>query len=237
MGTLNEVYQLKPIALSASAILKVKKNCEDSFLKHFDLKNTVTKEKGLFSDTFVSISDNGKVERIAIYSPERTIDFKEPGIYLSIQSDGKWGFNDEFVEGVESAAPFLEDTLFFVIYDERITRFEVLNGQLRIEVTNNFDQWEHQFDNYLRSNYSDSPQLIADYCVDEVIELRLFLEDLEANDNDPGIYYELEDYEELLSKISRYREYIPTEEFKELEDWLNEKITFQKKWEDQRYNQ
>ncbi|WP_343606416.1 hypothetical protein [Fluviicola sp.] len=235
MGTLNEVYQLKPIVLSASAILKVKKNCEDSFLKSFDLTNTVAKEKGIFSDTFLYIADEGKVERLAIYSPERIIDFKETGMYLSIQSDGKWGFNDAFVEGVENAAPFLNDALFFVIYDDRISRFEISNGKLNLEVTYGFDKWDYAFDKYILSNYSDSPQIIADYYMDQVIELKLFLEDLAANDEDPGKWCEVEEYEDLFSKITEFSEYISTEELNNTMDWLNEKIAFQKKWEDQYY--
>ncbi len=235
MGTLNEVYQLKPRALSASAILKIKKNCEDSFLKSFKLENTLTEEKGIFSDTFLYVSKDGKVERLAIYSPERTIDFKEPGIYLSIQSDGKWGFNDAFIEGIESAATFLEDSLFFVIYDKQMSRFEIENGKLHLEVTHNFDTWEYAFDNYLVSNYGESPQMIADYYTDKVIELKLFLEELVANDDDPGTYFELEEYEDLLSTILSFGEYIPGEELKSIQDWLKEKIVFQKDWEDQHY--
>lgn len=235
MGTLNEVYQLKPIALSASAILKVKKSFENSFLKNFNLKNTDIKERGIFSDTFLYISNDGKVERLAIYSTDRIIDFKEPGIYLSIQSNCKWGLNDPFIKGIESAAPFIEDSLFFVIYDERIRRFEILNGKLNIEETNDFDKWDYRFDKYIVSNFGDSPQIIAHYYIDTVIELKLALEDRIANDSDPGAYYEVEDYEDLLSKIVTYSEYISTDEFNSIKDWLNEKIVFQQDWENQDY--
>lgn len=235
MGTLNEVYQLKPIALSASAILKIKKSFEDSFLESFNLKNADIKERGIFSDTFLYISDDGKVERLAIYSTDRIIDFRKPGIYLSIQSDAKWGFNDPFIKGIESAAPFIEDTLFFVIYDESISRFEILNGKLQIEVTNDFDKWDYRFDKYILSNFSDSPQMIADYYTDQVIELKLSLEDMIANDDDPGIYYEVEEYEDLLNKIVEYSEYIPTDELNTIKDWLKEKIVFQKDRENKYY--
>lgn len=236
MGTLNEVYQLRPIVLCASAILKIKKDSEDSFLKSLNLINPFPKEKGIFSDTFLYVSDDGKVNRLAIYSPERIIDFKEPGIYLSIQSDGKWGFNDEFINGIESAAPFLEDTLFFIIYDKQISRFEILNGKLHLEVTHDFYKWDYAFDKYIISNYNDFPQMIANYYIDVVIELKLFLEDLAANGEDPGIYYESEEYEDLLVKISRFSEFISTEELQNITNWLKEKIAFQKKWEDEYYS-
>lgn len=235
MGTLNEVHQLKPVALSTSAILKVRKNCEDPFLKSFNLEHTVAEAQGIFSDTFLYISAKGKVERLAIYSPERIIDFKESGIYLSIQSDGKWGFNDAFDNGIESAAPYLENALFFVIYDTRISRYEILDGKLHLDVTNNFDQWDYAFDQYVLSNYGDEPQVIADYFVDQVIELQLFLEDMVAHDNDPGDYYELEEYEDLLSKIERFSAYIPAGELENIQAWLNERIAFQKSWDDQHY--
>ncbi|MCC7452798.1 MAG: hypothetical protein IT222_01425 [Crocinitomix sp.] len=235
MGTLNEVYQLKPITLAASAILKVKKNCENSFLHSFNLENIETKTKPIFSDTFVSIKNNGNVERMAIYSPTRTINFKEPGIYLSIQSDGKWGFNDAFIEGIKSSAPFLADSLFFVIYDTQISRFEILDGQLNIQVTTDFDKWDHQFDKYIITHFQDSPQLIADYYIDHVFEMKLFLEDLVANNDDPGAYYELEEYEDLLTKILQYGEYSSPKELKTIKDWLQERIAFQKNWEDQHY--
>lgn len=235
MGTLNEVYQLKPITLSASAVLKVKKNCEESFLKQFNLGEIGPVIKGLFSDTFVCKSDDGKVERIAIYSPERILDLEEPGIYLSIQSDGKWGFNDAFIEGVERATPYLEDSLFFVIYDTRISRFTITNGKLHIEVTTDFDQYDHAFNKYILFHYENSPQLIADYYKDEVIELKMFLEELADNDNDPRSYYELEEYEELLNKVISYSTYIPTKDLKQMKDWIEEQITLQKDWEDQYY--
>lgn len=145
------------------------------------------------------------------------------------------GFNDPFIKGIESAAPFIEDTLFFVIYDESISRFEILNGKLQIEVTNDFDKWDYRFDKYILSNFSDSPQIIADYYIDTVIELKLALEDLIANDDDPGIYYEVEEYEDLLNKIVEYNEYIPTYELNTIKDWLKEKIVFQKDWENKYY--
>ncbi|GAA3629528.1 hypothetical protein [Flavivirga jejuensis] len=235
MGSLNEVYQLKPITLSASAVLKVKKNCEESFLKRFDLEEIGSEVKGFFSDTFVYKSDDGKVERMAIYSAERLLDLQEPGIYLSIQSDGKWGFNDAFIKGIERTSPYLEDTLFFVIYDTRISRFNITNGKLHIKETTDFDQWDHAFDKYVLYHYKESPQLIADYYKDEVIEMRLFLEELVDNDDDPRSYYELEEYEELLNKIIRFGKYIPMEELKIMKDWLQEQIVLQKKWEENYY--
>jgi hypothetical protein len=235
MGTLNEVYQLKPVTLAASAILKVKKKCENSFLHYFNIENSETKAKPIFSDTLVSITNDGKVERLAIYSPERIIKFKEAGIYLSIQSDGKWGFNDAFIEGIERSAPYLEDSLFFVIYDKQISRFEILDGQLNVQVTNDFDKWDFKFDKYILAHYQDAPQIIADYYIDQASEMKLFLEDLVANNDDPGSYYELEEYEDLLNKILQYSKYIPTKELKNFKDWFQEKIAFQKNWEDQHY--
>jgi len=234
MGTLHEVYQLKPKALSCSAILKIRKNCEGAFLQSFKLSNTV-KEKGIFSDTFIYISHDGKVQRLAIYSPERKIDFKEPGIYLSIQSDGKWGFNSDFEKGIERAAPFLEDSLFFVIYDTQITRYTIQDGELITEVSYDLDKWDYSFDKYILSNYTDSPQIIADYYIDKAAELKVFLEDMIANDSDPGDYYEVEEYEELLNTIIRFSEYIPEEELVSIKNWFKEKIAFQKAWEDQHY--
>lgn len=236
MGTLNEVYQLKPIALSASAILKVKKNCEDSFMKQFDFREFGEEVKGLFSDMFVCKSNDGNVERLAIYSPNRTINFKESGIYLSIQSNGKWGFCDAFEKGIEDIAPFLEDSLFFIIYDVRISRYEVLSGKLRIEVTNDFDKWDYRFDQYVLSNYQESPQVIADFYVDQIVEMKLHYDEMIKDDEDPGRCYEEEEYEELLIKIRACKKNIPNQEMKNLENWLEERIIQQKAWDDQYYD-
>lgn len=98
-------------------------------------------------------------------------------------------------------------------------------------MTNDFDKWDYRFDKYILSNFSDSPQIIADYYTDQVIELKLSLKDMIANDDDPGIYYEVEEYEDLLNKIVEYSEYIPTDELNTIKDWLKEKIVFQKDWE------
>lgn len=102
-------------------------------------------------------------------------------------------------------------------------------------MTNDFDKWDYRFDKYILSNFSDSPQIIADYYTDQVIELKLSLEDMIANDDDPGIYYEVEEYEDLLNKIVEYSEYIPTDELNTIKDWLKEKIVFQKDWENKYY--
>lgn len=235
MGTLNEVYQLKPFVLSASAVLKVKKESEDAFQQAFDLKEIGSEVTGLFSDTFVSKSDNGTVERMAIYAAERFLQVEEAGIYLSIQSDGKWGFGDAFINGFERAAPFLEDALFFVIYDIRISRFTIENGKLSVEETANFDQWEYKFDQYVRSNYSDFPALIADYFMDEVVELKIHLEELAAEGGDPRNFYEWEEYAELHDKLMMYRDYISPDTFEPTTKWLSEQIVLQKAWEDEHY--
>lgn len=194
-----------------------------------------TKRKGIFSDTFLYVSDDGKVDRLAIYSPDRVLDLQVPGVYLSIQSDGKWGFNDPFIQGIETAAPFLEDALFFVIYDVQVSRFEILNGKLHVEVTQDFDQWDCVFDKYVVAHCRDWPQVVADYYMDKVVELRLFMDDLIANDCDPCAYYELEEYEDLLQQVDSYSEYIPVEALQHVKEWLNERIAFQKDWDDQYY--
>lgn len=235
MGTLNEVYQLKSFVLSASAVLKVRKEKEHAFMKAFDITEVGPNITGLFSDTFVSKSTDGKVERMAIYAAERFLPVRDGDIYLSIQSDGKWGFNDAFTNGIERAAPFLEDALFFVIYDIRITRFTIENGILSIDETTNFDEWDHQFDQYVLSHYMDFPVIITEYFLDEVVELKMHLEELAAEGGNPRSFYEWEDFEEFLNKLISYRSYLPMEKVEPMEAWLREQIVLQKAWDDAYY--
>ncbi|WP_157845040.1 hypothetical protein [Chryseobacterium indologenes] len=47
---------------------------------------------------------------------------------------------------------------------------------------------------------------------------------IENGDDPKELYYEIEDYEDLLSKISNYKSHISTEEFKKLESWLKAQI-------------
>ncbi|NOQ76161.1 MAG: hypothetical protein GQ574_29445 [Crocinitomix sp.] len=57
-----------------------------------------------------------------------------------------------------------------------------------------------------------------------------------ANDEDPGRFYEVEEYEALFSKIVSHKKYIPIKEMKDLEGRLKEQIIFQKGWEDEYYD-
>jgi hypothetical protein len=237
MGTLHEIYQLKPRVITQSAILIIKKDMETSFLEKFPPnKSEEVNEWGIFSNTFVKKSNDGKVERHAMYACDRIIDFKAPGIYLTIQSGSKYGFNDGFIQGVKSIAPYLENTLFYVIWDRLISRFEIKNGVFSLQEAKNFNDWDYSFDKYLISNYIKFPQFIADFFVDQIVEMKLHYDDMIKEGDDPGILYETEEYEELLNKIRTYKKNISIEKMKNIESWLKEKLILQRIWEDQEYS-
>lgn len=237
MGTLHKVYQLKPKVIVDGAILLVKKDKEKSFLEKFpSSKPKEEDEWSIFSNTFVKRSNDGKVQRYAIYGSDRVIDFKESGIYLSIQSGSKYGFGNDFIEGIKNISPYLENTLFYVIYDHLISRFEIENGVLTLNSAKNFDEWNYRFEEYLACNYIQSPQTLADFYVDQIIESMMHQDEMIKKGNDPGSYFEIEEYEELLGKIWTYEKYIPLEIMKKLEPWLKERIIFQKIWDDEHYD-
>jgi hypothetical protein len=237
MGTLHEIYQLRPKALSDGAILPVKKKKRRLFLEQYAGKSDSKKEEwGLFSNTFAINSAEGKVHRIAIYSSTRILDFGESGIYIAIQSGSKYGFDSTFEEKLQSLAPFLEDALFYVIWDNIRTRFEVKDGTLSFQKEKDFDQWDYSFEKYLTSNYVQYPQIVADFYVDQIIEMKLRLEDLVANDEDPRLYYDVEEYEEVLNNLNSYEAYIPVKVLNDLKGWLKEQFILQKDWEEKYYD-
>lgn len=237
MGTLHEVYQLKPRVIANGAVLIVKKDMEKSFLEKFSTNRQKGEDEwAVFSNTFVKKSNDGKVERYALYVSDRLIDFKNPGVYLTIQSYSKYGYNNDFIEGVKNISPYLENTLFYVIWDHLISRFEIENGVFNLQEAKNFNEWDYRFDTYLVSNYSKFPQFIADFHVDEIVEMKLSYDEALKEGGDLGILYETEEYEESLNRIRAYKKYIPIEIMKDLDNWLKERIILQRIWEDQYYS-
>lgn len=230
MGDLHCVYQLKPRILTYGAILHVKKDQENIFLEKYKInKNIYNQGQEIFSNIFVTNSYDGKVRRYALYATARTVDFKKTGVYLSIQDGSKSGFID-FEEHINEISPYLEDTLFYVVLSSTINRYEIKNGKLLFERTQdlNFDLWDYNFGKYLTANYPSEKQLIADFYTEEISELIRFHLELTDDETDPKDYYDKEEYEEFLTKINDYKEYISIEKFKELEDWLKIQIDYYK---------
>jgi hypothetical protein len=237
MGTLHEVHQLKPTVISEAAIVRVKKEKQSAFLKKYKTaKSENNLEWGLFSNTMAIISADGKVERYSMYSANRIIDLKVPGVYISIQSGSKYGFNSDFDEFIGELAPYLENALFFVIWDFVIRRYEIENGALTFQLRKDFEKWDYDFEKYLDSNYPDSPQVRADFYVDRITEMQLFIDELIKDDDDPGIMQEVEDYEDLLQKLDAHKNHIPNKQVKAINDWLNDRLIFQRAWEDENYD-
>ncbi|UKB83357.1 hypothetical protein LF887_20450 [Chryseobacterium sp. MEBOG06] len=225
MGTLHEVYQLQPKVLTCGAILRVRKDQETLFLEKYAINRDLYNEgQGIFSNTFVTHSDNGKVRRYALYAKEKIIDFEEPGVYISIQDGSKNGFGRDFDELIHEMSPYLEDTLFYVIWDFIINRYEIKNGKLHFKSTENFSSWNYNFEDYLLANYTSSTQLIADFYVEKANELILLHNRLKEYGNNPNELYEIEEYEELLANINNHKKYISIGRFTELENWLKVQI-------------
>ncbi|MGH1519847.1 hypothetical protein [Chryseobacterium sp. JK1] len=225
MGTLHEVYQLTPKVTRHGAILRVRTDRENLFSeKYSPHQKTYNKGQEIFCNIFVTHTNNGKVRRYALYAAERVIDFKKPGTYLSIQGGTKYGFESDFDEILNEMSFYLEDALFYVTGELRISRYEIKNGTLDFSTTWDFDCWNYNFEEYLLANDLSSPQLIADLYTEETNELFLFHNELIEVGDSSKYYYEAEDYEELLSKISNYKSHIETEKFKKLEDWLKTQI-------------
>jgi len=225
MGTLHEVYQLKPKVIIFGVILRVKKDQENLFSEKYNIdKNLHNERQGIFSNTGVTNSTDGKIARYAMHANEKTIDFEEPGLYVSIQAGSKYGFEKDFNEFLNEMSPYLEDALFYVFWDIIIYRYEIINGKLYFESTENFANWNYSFEEYLLANYSSFQQIITDFYVEETDEMILRHNTRIKYDDDPKEFYEIEEYEELLVKINYYKEHISIKRFTELEDWLKTQI-------------
>lgn len=224
MGTLHEIYQIKPKVISTAAVLPVKNELEVSFLKTYLKQN---EHWGIFSNTFVFESKDGKVPRIALYCAERYVQFPNPGFYILIQSGSKYGFETAFEENLKKIAAFLEDSLFYVIWDFLLAKYEIVNGVLFIHHEKNFNE-SNDFETYLHDHYPD--EILAKYYLDCVIEMQLFYNEMLENENEPGNVYEVEDYEKKLQKLVQYKEWIDVQEYKEMYQWLETRISFQIQW-------
>lgn len=221
MGELHGVKLLKPKIILGGAILKIKKEKEENFLKKYSNEFTHTGEWGIFDNTFVVISNDGNVERCAMYYEYKVIDFKTPGIYIQIQGQSKSGPSRyDYVDFMSNLSPYLEDALFCVHYYDSIDQYEIKNGVLHFQNKGIFDY----FEDYLLLNYTSSPEIIAGYYVEEINEMKLGHEEMIKMDEDPKEMYDYEDYEELLDKFNNYKDFLPSSESEDAVFWLKEKL-------------
>lgn len=224
MGDLHGVTQLKPRIILGGAILKIKKEQEEAFLEKYPIGVTSLGEMGIFDHTFMTISDNGIVERYAMYYDHKVIDFKNPGIYIQVRGQSKHGPNRyDYIGFMSNLSTYLEDALFYVHYCDDIDQYEIKDGVLYFKDKGKF----YEFDDYLIVDYDSSPEIIADFYTEKTNELILFNNELMENEN-INDYYDQEDFEDLLNKIRNHKEYISIEKFKELEDWLKIQIDYYK---------
>lgn len=226
MGTLHSVYQLKPTVINYGAVLRVRKDKEMLFSKKYgvDQTNTIGNELKIFENTFVTNASDGKVLKFGLYIEDTITDFKEPGIYIHLQNGRKYGYDTDFDTFLKTIAPYLEDALCYVIWDNIINRYEITNGALSFKSTPDFDRWHYDFGTYLEENYADSKPLLADFYIEKIKDLKLYHIQMIKNDDDPKEFYDRDEYEALLDSLSNYSSIIAPEEFNDLKDWLKIQI-------------
>ena len=221
MGEMHKVTQLQPKTILGGAILQVKKEKENEFLEKYSNERTHTGEWGIFDYTFAIISDDGILERYAMYYENKIIDFKKPGIYIRIQGQGKFGLSGpRYVDFMNNLSFYLEDVLFCVYYFDNIDQYEIKNGILNFQDKGKFDY----FEDYLLLNYTSSPEIIAGYYAEEIHEFQLRYEELIKMGDDPKERYDTEDYEELLDKFNNYKNFLPSNEADDCISWLKKQI-------------
>ncbi len=236
MGTLRGVYQLKPQAIYGAAFLRIRSDQEEAFTEKYLLEE-IKKQDGyyyLFENVVAQVSEYGKVLKFGMYQEDRIIDLKKPGIYLLLQSKNKRGFDSDFNELLSEWAPYLEDQLFYVLFDTAdkwIARYEIKNGELHFRQTDEMEQWDYDFSVYLEANYASDKQLLADFFTDKMMDLKTEAEEMLKFEDNLDDYYELEEYEEFLEKLERYTATNQNEYAPEMIAWLKDKITNYKPFE------
>lgn len=226
MGTLHSVYQLKPTVINYGAVLRVRKDKEMLFSEKYGVAKTFTigNELKIFENTFVTNAPDGKVSILRLYINDKITDFKEPGIYVHLQSGSKHGFESDFNAFLNTMASYLEDAIFYVIPEDIIYRYAITDGILSLKGPVNFDRWEYDFGAYLEENYADSKQLLAGFYIEQVEDLKLYHIQMIKSGDKPNEFFDRDEYETLLDSLSNYSSIIVPEEFKALEDWLKIQI-------------
>lgn len=229
MGALRGVYQLKPQAVYEAAFLRVRSDLEQGFSENY-LLEACKKEDGhyyLFENVVAQVSKNGRVLKFGMIQADRILERKDPGIYLLIQSMNKRGLNSDFREWLRECAHYLDDQLFYVLFDtadEYLARYEIKNGELHFRETYEMQIWKYDFGVYIEANYASDKQLLADFFTDKMMNLKTEIDDMLCYGSDPDDYYEREEYEEFLEKLERYTTGNPTKNAPEMIHWLKGKI-------------
>jgi hypothetical protein len=225
MGTLHNVYQLKPRATYGGAFLKVKAEKADTFMHELEAYiNTHFTDSWNPSNMDLQVSEDGNVLIHGMNQEDRTVDLQHPGTYVLIQSGNKHGFNSDFTACLNQFSDRFEDSLFYIVWDDDMQSFEIRDGHLQVGQFRNMKQWNYRFEEYLQEQYASDPQLLTDSFVDYLLDLKATADNMPQYDSNLDEYFDREEYEEMLEKLERYTETTKSEYAPEMIAWLKDRI-------------
>jgi hypothetical protein len=128
MGTLHEVYQIKPRVLNGGALLKIQlSEAKDAMEMNEAFVQNYFVDLPLANIVFQRADPHLKV--FGMYQEDRIIENPDPGYYLLVQSGSKYGFNQEFEDFFTKYAKDLQDAFFYIGYGDWIYSYEIRGDQ------------------------------------------------------------------------------------------------------------
>lgn len=225
MGTLHNAYQLKPRATYGGAFLKVKAEKADTFVHELEAYiNTHFADSWNPSNMDLQVSEDGNVLIHGMNQEDRTVDLRQPGTYVLIQSGNKHGFNSDFTACLNQFSDRFEDSLFYIVRDDDMQSFEIRDGLLQVGPFRSMKQWNYRFEEYLREQYASDQQLLTDSFVDYLLDLKATADNMPQYDSNLDEYFDREEYQEMLEKLERYSNQNQNESAPALIVWLKDRI-------------
>lgn len=200
MGTLHEVYQIKPRVLNGGALLKVQLSersnqieIEEQFIKDY------FEELPLSNLVFQRANPHLKV--FGIYQEDRMIENPDSGDYFLVQSGSKYGFGQDFEDFLSKYAKDLQDAFFYVGYGDWIYSYEIKGDKFLMNQT---ALGTRTFIEYILDSCQNQKELLSDLYFEELLTVYDYCKELKTEGYTLDWYYDNEDYEQYRV----YLEYI-----------------------------
>lgn len=219
MGTLHSVYQLTPMALHGGALVKARQACEETFPALY--ANLLQKHfSGPYSHDNTNLQRPAPLLKIfGMNQEDRYLGNMPDGWYMLIQSGSKHGFDASFVNFMTELAPFAEDILFVVSWDDLVDHYEVKDGVLMYRRDRDPG---HDLIACLENRYGEDKLLMSRLYIEEVLSMQRMFEGIAKAGDDPYDYFYPGDFAKAKQWIGEALQYCAgDEDAKRLKDWLN----------------
>ncbi|MCP3924668.1 MAG: tetratricopeptide repeat protein [Desulfobacterales bacterium] len=223
MGELHQVIQIKPYVVTNGAFIKVKSYKE--FIKIYE--SFVKRDDSPFNlNTYIEYPQQ-YIEEKEDYGRDLRLNLETKTSYLYIRSGMKDGFANNFNDLLKEISAYIEDSFFFVIWDNLIYEYRIENETFSV---NKSEDDRYNFINYFEKNFPNEKGNLCELILEDVLDLKGSYSYYVREYGEIGDWIIEEEFQEALDQIEKVKALgYNTPEINHLKGWLHNQLGNPKK--------